>query len=114
MRDHDGDCQAVEEMTKLLRDGTHFQDLAAALTARGFDVNRLLLADYLQSEELQEWGAFITEDGTVYEFERASWPPGPNLETFRYRPLPRAKAIERHPEVQAALQLWADGKRVIG
>ena len=62
--------QEVEELTELLRNDPNWSDLRKALLDKNLNPDNVLLARFLEDEEENEFGAIITQDGKVYEYER--------------------------------------------
>lgn len=62
--------QEVEELTELLRNDPNWSDLRKALSGKNLKPDNVLLAGFIEDEEENEFGAIITQDGKVYEYER--------------------------------------------
>jgi hypothetical protein len=79
MTDNDLCEQEVRELTDLLRNDPNWADLRVALTQRGFQQDQIMLAGFMEDENHNEWGVFVTTEGRVYQYERNTArrnPPG--------------------------------------
>jgi hypothetical protein len=97
--------EEVQELTDLLRNDPEWEGLRKAFAQKGFSINEVLLAGFLEDEEWGEYGAFVTMAGDVYEYKRNT-NPGASFEFTKLRRVKNpSKAIEKYPAVEAAVRM---------
>ena len=98
--------QDVEELTEMLRTAPVLESLRQALRSYSFDPGNLLLAGFLEDEEENEYGAFVTPSGEVFEYERrtAFEAPCGFTSIIRVHDVQRL-VTQRYPAVRVALTL---------
>jgi hypothetical protein len=97
--------QDVKELTALLRDDPVLEGLREALRANGFEPNEVLLAGFMEDEEENEYGAFVTPAGGVFEYERRTASSAPKVFTSLVRVRDVQDLINhRYPAIRVALE----------
>lgn len=61
----------AKDLTNCVRNDADWEELRNILIEKGFDLQNLLLICFMEDEELNEYGVFITIDNKkVFEYER--------------------------------------------
>jgi hypothetical protein len=72
----------VEELTGFLRDDARWNQQRDIVRKAGLDPTRILLISFQESEDLDEWGTILTEDGRVLEWKRNTNTPSQSDATW--------------------------------
>jgi hypothetical protein len=99
--------QEVSELTELLRTDPAWEGLRQAIRSKGFQVEHLMLAAFMEDGEHHEWGALVAQDGRVYLYERETKAHSVGFVSFDESDV--QAAIELHPAVTAALRAVGSG-----
>jgi hypothetical protein len=96
--------EEVDELTELLRRDPQWAELRGLLSRKGFEVELILMAGFMEDEHGKEYGAFVTREGAVYQYERGTGPASSlDFQKFwRVRDL--ETALKDFPSIAVALK----------
>jgi hypothetical protein len=100
--------QEVEELTEMLLHDNVLEGLRMAIREKGMSPADMLLAGFIEDEEEREYGALVTKDGKVFEYERSTHLGKSGFDLF-IEINNITLAIEHYPAVRIALLLVQDG-----
>lgn len=95
--------QEVEELTNLLRSDDDWKDLHSVLTNKKFNVDTLMLVTFFESDDDMEYGAFITEDKSAFEYSRSTSANCTDIEINKLEDM--EKAIKKYPQFAVVLEM---------
>ena len=95
--------QEVKELTDLLRTDPVLEALRHSIRSKGFHVEQMMLAGFVEDEEEHESGALVTGDGRVFLYERETKLDSVGFVSFD-EPTDVSTAIRLYPAVRVALE----------
>jgi len=95
----------VEDRTKMLLTHHALDELRKALKAEGYPPETLLMGGFVEDEEEHEYGAVVTRDGRVFEYERDTRLGATGFMLFQEMTADLETVIGHFPAVEAALYL---------
>ncbi len=103
--------QDVEKFSRLLKTDERWARIRQAFQQDGFDLSRVLLASFYESEEGDEHGVLVTLSRRVLAFVRQPFGVTHGEGSgFNYRDLSFSpEELEQYPEAKAALAMIDEG-----
>lgn len=98
--------QEVLELTELLREDEDWKDLRDILIKKGFVLNEIVLAAFMEDDEENEYGVIVTPNMKVSEYSRSTKEGENNIEHFSIKDISSKKnEIDKYPQIYVAIDM---------
>lgn len=96
----------IEELTEYLRVDEEWAKLRNILIKKNFNVQNLYLVSFVEDEEDNEYGAFVTKEKDVFEYSILTRVEEGDLDNFTYKKLNDSQYIfNTYPQVKIAFEM---------
>lgn len=98
--------QEVLELTELLKNDEEWEDLRNILTQKGFNLNNIVLASFVEDDKGNEYGVIVTKDIQISEYSRLTQNEKNNIDSFKLKDITNEKnKIDKYPQILVAIDM---------
>lgn len=103
--------QEIMELTDLLQNEENWSDLREVLTQKNYILKDIVLVSFMEDDEENEYGVFVTIDEKVFEYVRSTANGKNNINYFKCKDITNLKEeMGKYPQVQVAFEMIKNGE----